>query len=143
MIKWVDGKPNKSGYRKFEIKSFSGKNDDFASMREVVYRRYKRLVEENSKLPDLIVIDGGKGQLDSALESLNRIGVQIPIIALAKREEEIYTPHESVPLKFGQTTPMMLLVRRIRDSVHDFVLSYNRKKRDMRLREDAAESEVL
>lgn len=137
MTQWVDGKPNKNGYRKFEIKTVQGKADDFASMKEAVHRRYKRLRDENGQLPDLIVIDGGKGQLDSALSSLTSLGLTIPIIALAKQEEEIYTPHEEIPKKFSQNSAMMLLLRQIRDSVHNFVLSYNRKKRQMRLRDDA------
>ena len=137
MTQWVDGKPNKSGYRKFEIRTVVGKNDDFASMREVIHRRYQRLSQENAPFPDLIIIDGGKGQLDSALFSLGELGLSIPIIALAKQEEEIYTPHEEFPKKFDKNSTMMLLLRQIRDSVHNFVLSYNRKKRQMRLRDDS------
>jgi len=143
MTQWVDGKPNKHGYRKFKIKTVEGKNDDFASMREVVYRRYARLVKENVLLPNLIIIDGGKGQLAAALAALNELALQIPIIALAKKEEEIYIPHEDEPLRFPKSSPMMLFIRRIRDSVHDFALAYNRKRRQMRMREDFKENKEI
>lgn len=136
MTSWVDGKPNKSGYRKFKIRSVEGKNDDFASMGEVISRRYRRLLEEGHIMPDLILIDGGLGQLDSALESLNRLGVSIPIIALAKQNEEIYIPGSNTPLVFEKNSRPMLLLRSIRDSVHKFVLGYNKKRREMRLREE-------
>lgn len=135
MTQWVAGRPNQAGYRKFEVRGNRGQ-DDFAAMREVVFRRYSRLVQEQKPLPDLIIIDGGAAHLIAALESLQKVGVKIPIIALAKQQEEIYTPGESQPLQFDQRSPMMLLLRHIRDSVHDFVLSYNRKKRQMRLRDE-------
>lgn len=136
MTRWVNGKPDKSGYRKFEIKSFKGKNDDFASMKEVIHRRYKKLHDQNLEMPNLIIIDGGLGQLNSALESLKELGLTIPIISLAKKEEEIYIPEVKEPFRFNNNSRMMLLVRSIRDSVHNYVLSYNRKKRDIKLRKD-------
>ena len=139
MTQFVAGKANPSGYRKFEIRGNEGQ-DDFAAMREVVFRRYSRLVEEEKPLPDLIVIDGGAAHLASALESLEKVGVQIPIIALAKEQEEIYVPGQKRALQFGSQSPMMLLLRQIRDSVHTFVLSYNRKKRQMRMREEMGKS---
>ncbi len=137
MTQWVAGRANPAGYRKFEIRGNEGQ-DDFAAMREVVYRRYSRLIEEQKPLPDLIMIDGGSAHLAAALESLRKIGISIPIVALAKQQEEIYTPGESMPKQFPSNSPMMLLLRRIRDSVHNFVLSYNRKKRQMRLREETS-----
>ncbi len=166
MTQWVNGNPNKRAYRKFKIRSVQGKNDDFASMREVVFRRYARLQKEimqnkekkqeqkqerkkeqnqdqnseSNQLPQLIIIDGGKGQLDAALSSLQRLGLQIPIVGLAKEREELYLPGEATPLQFNPTSQMMLLVRGIRDSVHNFVLSYNRKRREMRLRDEAKSS---
>lgn len=142
MVQWVNGKPNKDQYRRFEIKSVKGKNDDFASMREVVYRRYRRLVAEKAQLPDLIIVDGGPGQLESGLFALKRLGLRIPIIALAKEREEIYTPHEQEPFRFDAQSEMMLLIRGIRDSVHRFVLSYNRKKRRMRLEDEFSQAKV-
>jgi excinuclease ABC subunit C len=137
MVQWIDGQENKAEFRKFEIKSKVGMQDDFNAMKEVVYRRYKRLHHENKPFPHLIIIDGGPGQLSASLDALNELGLKIPIISLAKQEEEIYIPNESTPLKFEQNSDMMLLVRSIRDSVHRFVLSYNKKKRQMRLREDS------
>jgi len=138
MTQWVAGRANPAGYRKFEIKGNEGQ-DDFAAMREVVFRRYSRLVEEQKPFPDLIIIDGGAAHLAAALSSLEKINVKIPIIALAKEREEIYTPGQSTPMQLDSNSPMMLLLRQIRDSVHTFVLSYNRKKRQMRMREETKE----
>jgi len=137
MTQWVNGKANKSGYRRFEIKGQKGQ-DDFAAMRECVYRRYHRLLHEQKAYPDLIIVDGGPGQLNAALGALDEISAKIPIISLAKQEEEIYIPGREDPLQFDKNSPMMLLVRKIRDSVHKFVLSYNRKKREMRLRDESS-----
>lgn len=136
MTRWVDGKADKDGYRKFEIKSFSGKQDDFAAMREVVFRRYHRLKYEKKTFPDLIIIDGGKGQLGMAVKALKDAGVDIPLISLAKREEEVFLPGNEEPLIFKKESPMMLYIREIRDSVHNYVVNYNRKKRQMRMKED-------
>ena len=137
MVQFKDGDPNKGEYRRFEMKSVIGQ-DDFASMKEVVHRRYKRLNEENKSLPHLIIIDGGSGQLSSALSSLQELGLQLPIISLAKENEEIYLPNEPSPRTFEKNSKMMLLIRRIRDEVHRFVLGYNKKKRQMRFREEAS-----
>ena len=122
--------PNTKEYRRFEVRSVS-RQDDFASMKEVVLRRYLRLRDEGLKMPDLIIIDGGLGQLGAALEALQSVGLHIPIIGLAKQEEEIYIPGSSEALRFDAASPMMLFIRQVRDSVHRFVLSYNRKKREM------------
>lgn len=135
MVRFVDAKPDRKGCRKFRIRSVEGKNDDFASMREVVHRRYRRLLEENSPLPNLIIIDGGQGQLASALKSLGELGLQIPIIALAKQNEEIFTPGQNEPKRFEKNGRMMLFIRSVRDEVHRFALGYNRKRREMKLRE--------
>jgi len=134
MTRFVDGRPDKSGYRKFMIKSTIGKQNDFAAMSEAVYRRYKRIKNEKGQYPDLIIVDGGLGQLSASLKSLKALGLKIPIIGLAKENEEIYTPNDSEPLTFDNNGKMMLLLREIRDSVHRFVLNYNRKRRDMKLR---------
>ncbi len=141
MTRFIDGRKDRSGYRKFKIQSTAGKQDDFAAMGEVVYRRYKRLKNERSEYPDLIIIDGGLGHLNMALRSLKHLGLKIPIIALAKQEEEIYTPNDKVPLKFDKNSKMMLLLREIRDSVHDFVLGYNKKRREMKMRGEFEEIE--
>jgi len=149
MVRFIDGRPDKSGYRKFLIKYTQNKNDDFASIKEVVYRRYKRIKNERAEYPDLIIIDGGLGQLNAALSALKALGLKIPIIALAKENEEIYTPsgnenkdksrknkETNKPMQFDKNSKMMLLVRDIRDNVHRYVLSYNRKRRDMKLRDE-------
>ncbi len=136
MTRFIDGRPDKSGYRKFMIHSTMGRQNDFAAMGEVVYRRYKRLKAERTGYPDLIVIDGGAGQLSMALRSLKHLGLKIPIIGLAKQEEEIYLPNEKKPLQLDKNSKMMLLLRQIRDSVHNFVLGYNKKRREMKLREE-------
>ncbi|RME77922.1 excinuclease ABC subunit UvrC [Candidatus Woesearchaeota archaeon] len=133
MTRWVDAKPDRSNYRRFEIKT--NKQDDFAAMREAVYRRYSRLREENVRMPDLILIDGGKGQLNAALWSLEQLGLQIPLIALAKKNEEIFIPHEDEPLRFDKNSEMMLLLRSMRDSVHRFSISYSRLKKRKKVTE--------
>ena len=139
MTRWVDGKPDKEGYRKFEIKSSKGKQDDFAAMRETIYRRYHRLKYQKQQLPDLILIDGGKGQLGMGVKALREVGVDIPIISIAKKDEEIFVPDKQEPLIFDKNSPMMLLIREMRDSVHNYVVTYNRKKRQMRMRNDFRE----
>ncbi|MCA9495697.1 MAG: excinuclease ABC subunit UvrC [Nanoarchaeota archaeon] len=139
MTRWNNEKEEKEGYRKFQIKSFKGKNDDFKAMEEVIYRRYKMTIENRDKsfgFPDLIIIDGGKGQLNAALKSLNKLNLKIPIISLAKKEEEIFIPNREESLKFDKNSKMMLYIRKIRDSAHNYVVSYNRKKRDMKLKKE-------
>lgn len=136
MTRWVDKIPDKNNYRKFEIKSFQGKNDDYAAIKEVVYRRYKRLKNEQMPMPDLIIIDGGKGQLKSAIESLKELNLKLPIISIAKKEEEIFLPGKSQSIKLDKNSESMLYLRKIRDSVHDFVLSYNKKKRQLKLKKE-------
>ena len=136
MTRFADGRPDKSGYRKFLIRSNMGKQDDFMAMAEAVTRRYKRIKNEKGEYPDLILIDGGLGQLNASLKSLKALGLKIPIISLAKENEEIYTPNDKVPMQFDKNSKMMLLLREIRDSVHNFVLGYNKKRREMKLREE-------
>jgi excinuclease ABC subunit C len=135
MVRFIDGRPDKSGYRKFQIKYTQNKNDDFASMKEVIYRRYKRIKLEKSEYPNLIIVDGGAGQLSASVTALKALGLKIPIIGLAKEREEIYTPNEKIPMQFDKNSKMMLLVRDIRDNVHRYVLSYNKKRREMKLRD--------
>ncbi len=135
MVRFVNAKPDRSGYRKFRMRTVKSA-DDFASMREVVYRRYKRMLEEGEKMPDLIVIDGGMEQLNSAMDSLSSLGLSLPVIGLAKKFEEIYLPGEKVPRKFDNNSRMMLLIRRIRDATHNFAVGYNRKRRQMKMREE-------
>ena len=129
MVSFVDALPKKKEYRKYNIKSVAD-IDDFASIKEVVHRRYKRLIKENIRLPDLILIDGGKGQLNMALSALEDLGVgYIPIIGLAKRLEEVFIPGNSEPQSIQKQSPGLILLRRIRDEAHRFAISFQRSKR--------------
>lgn len=118
-VVFKDGKPSKKDYRHFNIKTVDGP-DDFASMEEVVYRRYKRLLDEGQSLPQLIVIDGGKGQLSSALKSIDALGLrgQIAIIGIAKRLEEIYFPGDSVPLYLDKKSESLKIIQQLRNEAH-------------------------
>ena len=130
MVCYINGKPKKTEYRKFNIKTVDG-IDDFASMHEVVKRRYLRLLEEKKQLPDLVVIDGGKGQLSAAKTALDSIGLNhIYVIGLAKRLEEIYKPGISAPQNISKTSPSLYLLRSIRDEVHRYAVSFHRQKRN-------------
>lgn len=139
MVAFKDAKPDKKNYRKFKIKTFTGQ-DDFAGVHEVVVRRYKRQIEEKNELPDLIMIDGGPGQVNAAKHALQTLGLQLPLIGLAKEREEIYLPNESGPRSFDKNSRMMLLLRKIRDAAHDFSLGYNIKRRQMKIREEFSHS---
>lgn len=134
MVVFVDGKPKKSEYRKFKIRSVAPNEvNDFASMKEVIYRRYKRVQEENLELTDLIMVDGGKGQLSSALESLKELNLENhPIISLAKRLEEVFVPHESEPVSIPKTSSSLRLLQQIRDEAHRFAITFHRSLRDKR-----------
>jgi len=132
MVVFVDGKPKKSEYRKFKIKSVEGP-DDFASMREVIERRYSRVIEEGRAFPDLIMVDGGKGQLSSAVEVLNRFGIRDqPIIGLAKRLEEVFVPGKSEPELLPKTSSGLRLLQQTRDEAHRFAVTYHRSVRSKR-----------
>lgn len=130
MVCFRNGKPSKKDYRKFNIKTVTGP-DDFASMYEIVFRRYKRLLEEELELPNLIVIDGGKGQLGAACQALKDLGIygDIPIIGIAKRLEEIYTPGDPYPLHIDKKSESLKLIQRVRDEAHRFAITFHRKKR--------------
>jgi excinuclease ABC subunit C len=123
-------KPSKKDYRHFNIKTVEGP-DDFASMEEVVYRRYKRAVDENEALPQLIVIDGGKGQLSSAVYSLQQLGLigKVTIVGIAKKLEEIYFPGDSVPLYIDKKSESLKIIQQIRDEAHRFGITHHRNKR--------------
>jgi excinuclease ABC subunit C len=125
-----DGKPSKKEYRHYNIKTVVGP-DDFASMEEVVFRRYKRLLEEEIPLPQLIVIDGGKGQLSSALKSLDMLGLRgkIAIIGIAKRLEEIYFPEDSIPLYLDKKSESLKIIQQLRNEAHRFGITLHRNKR--------------
>lgn len=130
MVCFKNAKPSKSDNRHYLIRTVEGP-DDFASMQEVVYRRYKRLREENKPLPKLIVIDGGKGQLSSAVEALNQLGLygEIPVIGIAKRLEEIYFPGDQYPLHIDKKSPSLMLLQRLRDEAHRFAITHHRNLR--------------
>lgn len=151
MVVFRDAKPRKSEYRKFKIQSVTnetGTPDDFLSMREVIHRRYKRLLEENTPLPDLIIIDGGKGQLSSAVMVLQSIGIKIlnnsaednsglhknslSLIGLAKRLEEVFIPNVPEPLNIPKTSSGIRLLQRVRDEAHRFAVTFHRSLRDKR-----------
>lgn len=129
-VVFKNGKPNKKDYRHYNIKTVEGP-DDFASMEEVVYRRYKRLLEEEASLPQLIVIDGGKGQLSSAVKSLDLLGLRgkISIVGIAKRLEEIYFPEDSIPLYLDKRSESLKVLQRARDEAHRFGITFHRQKR--------------
>lgn len=130
MVRFVDGKPDKKGYRHFNIKTVVGPND-FASMKEIVGRRYKRIMEEQGEYPQLIIVDGGKGQLSSACEALQELGLygKVPIVGIAKRLEEIYYPEDPLPLLISKKSPGLMLIQRIRDEAHRFGITFHRLKR--------------
>jgi len=129
-VVFKNAKPSKKDYRHYNIKTVSGP-DDFASMEEVVYRRYKRLQEENKPFPQLIVIDGGKGQLSAALKSLDRLGLRgkIAIIGIAKRLEEIYFPGDQYPLYLDKTSESLKLIQHLRNEAHRFGINHHRNRR--------------
>jgi excinuclease ABC subunit C len=125
MSSMVDGRPFKSGYRKFKIKTIKGR-DDFAMINEIVKRRYLRLKEEKVKMPDLILIDGGRGQLNAALDALHSMGVVVPCVSLAKENEEIYHPRVNRPIIMPKNNPALKVLQFSRDEAHRFGVSYNR-----------------
>ncbi len=130
MVCFKNGKPSKKDYRKFNIKTVEGPND-FASMKEVVGRRYYRLKKEDSDLPDLIIVDGGKGQLSSAVEALKELELygKIPIIGIAKKLEEIYYPEDPIPLYISKKSGSLKLLQQLRDEAHRFAITFHRQQR--------------
>jgi excinuclease ABC subunit C len=130
MVCFKEGMPSKNDYRKFNVKTVKGIND-FATMKEVVYRRYKRLKEEDATFPQLVIIDGGKGQLSAALESINQLGLngRTTLIGLAKNEEELFFAGDSASIKLPWDSDALKLVRRIRDEVHRFGIGFHRNQR--------------
>ena len=125
MVSFLNGKPDKSNYRRFRIKEVSG-IDDFKMIAEVVRRRYRRLKSEGLAYPDLIVIDGGKGQLSAACEELKNLDVDIPVISLAKQEEEIFLPQKRSAVILPRESLGLRLLQRVRDEAHRFAVSYHR-----------------
>ena len=130
MARFVDAKPDKSGYRKFKIKTISGR-DDYAMINEIVGRRYWRLIKENGEFPDLIVIDGGKGQLNAAMSALKDVGVKIPCVSLAKENEEIFVPRQAKSIIIEKNKDSIKILQHARDETHRFGIAYNRKLRKL------------
>jgi excinuclease ABC subunit C len=130
MVCFRNGMADKKSYRHFHIKTVEGIND-FASMKEIVYRRYKRLLDEKHEIPQLIIIDGGKGQLSSALESIDALHLRgkVTVVGLAKNIEEIFYPGDSASLKLPYDSSSLLFLRRVRDEVHRFGITFHRKTR--------------
>jgi excinuclease ABC subunit C len=129
-----NAKPAKRDYRHFHIKTVEGP-DDFASMREIVERRYKRMIEEGQKLPDLIIIDGGKGQLSAAVEALSIVGIrdQVTVIGIAKKLEEIYFPGDSIPLYIDKKSESLKLIQQVRNEAHRFAITFHRNTRSKKM----------
>jgi len=131
IVVFKDAKPSKKDYRHFNVKTVEGPND-FATMEEAVYRRYKRMLDEEQPLPQLIIIDGGKGQLSSAMASLKKLGIekQVTVIGIAKRLEELYYPGDSFPLYLDKKSETLKVIQQLRDEAHRFGITFHRKKRD-------------
>ena len=131
IVVFRDGKPSKKDYRHFNVKTVEGP-DDFATMEEAVYRRYKRMLEEEGSLPQLIVIDGGKGQLSSAMKSLKLLGIenQVTMIGIAKRLEEIYYPEDPYPMYLDKKSETLKIIQQLRDEAHRFGITFHRLKRN-------------
>ena len=130
MVTFINGLSKKSAYKKFRIRLAEGKPDDFLSMKEVLTRRLKRLGEENWEKPDLIIIDGGKGQLSSVMQIVEELGVEgIDFVSLAKREEEVFLPKQSKSIMLPRNSSALFLFQRIRDEAHRFAITYHRKLR--------------
>jgi excinuclease ABC subunit C len=130
VLYFKNGKPNSKEYRHYNIKTVEGPND-FASMEEVVFRRYARLLNEEKSLPQLIVIDGGKGQLSSAVTALEKLDLRgkISIIGIAKKLEEIYFPGDSVPIYINKNSQTLKVIQHLRDEAHRFGITFHRDKR--------------
>jgi len=131
IVVFRDAKPSKKDYRHFNVKTVEGPND-FATMEEAVYRRYKRMLEQEEALPQLIIIDGGKGQLSSAVSSLKKLGIdkKVTVIGIAKRLEELYYPGDSYPLHLDKKSETLKVIQQLRDEAHRFGITFHRKKRD-------------
>ncbi len=136
-ICFINGVPKKSLYKRYKVKSTEGKPDDFQSMKEVLTRRFKRLGEEGWEKPDLIIIDGGKGQLSSVMQIVNELGISgIDIVSLAKREEEVFLPNKSTSIMLPRGSSALFLIQRIRDEAHRFAITYHRNLRSKALKKD-------
>jgi Nuclease subunit of the excinuclease complex len=132
MVWFQNGRPYRNEYRKFKVKTVEG-IDDFASMHEVVGRYFKRRIEEERSLPDLVVIDGGKGQLNAAADALRELGLAaMPVVSLAKREEEIFVLGRSESIRLSRRSPSLRMLQQARDEAHRFAITFQRKRRSVR-----------
>jgi len=138
-VQFRSGVADKKNYRRFKIKTIEG-IDDVASIAEIVKRRYHRLVEENTDLPDLIIIDGGKGQLSAALAVVQGLDLVIPVIAIAKKEEEVYVPGEMLPRLLDPKGLALRYIREIRDEAHRFAIAYHKLLRGKKMTGDRTRS---
>ncbi len=134
MVQFVNGKPNKAGYRRFRIRTVEGQ-DDFSMMKEVVSRRYSRLLQEGDPMPDLVLIDGGAGQLHAAMDGMDSAGVRLPVAAIAKKEEEIYLPNRMDTVRMSRSNPALKLLQSCRDEAHRFAITYQRLRRGKKMKE--------
>jgi excinuclease ABC subunit C len=125
-----NARPSKNEYRHFNIKTVTGP-DDFSSMEEIVFRRYRRMIEENQKTPQLVIIDGGKGQLSSAMKSIDKLGLRekVTVIGIAKKLEEIYFPGDSVPIYLDKNSISLKIIQNLRNEAHRFGINFHRDKR--------------
>ncbi len=139
MVRFADGRPDKGGYRKFTITTVEGQ-DDVASMREVVHRRYHRLQQEGALMPDLVLIDGGPTQLGAAIAALSELGLTLQVAALAKRQEEVYLPSRLRPVLLPRDSPALHLLQRVRDEAHRFAIGFHRTRRAKRALGSALDS---
>ena len=131
IVVFKNARPSKKDYRHFNVKTVEGPND-FATMEEAVYRRYKRILEEGETLPQLVIIDGGKGQLTSAVKSLKKLNIldKLTVIGIAKRLEELYFPGDQYPISLDKKSESLKLIQQLRDEAHRFGITFHRKKRD-------------
>jgi excinuclease ABC subunit C len=139
MVQFRSGIPDKKNYRRFKIKMVEGV-DDVASIAEVVKRRYHRLIEENTDLPDLIILDGGKGQLTAAQKVLQGLDLGIPLIAIAKKDEDVYLPGETLPRRLDPKGMALRYIQEIRNEAHRFAIAYHKLLRSKKLTSDHAQS---
>lgn len=138
---FVEGRPNKEHYRHYRIRSVGGSND-FAAMAEVVGRRYRRVLAEGGELPDLVVVDGGAGQLNAAVAALEMAGARVPVVGLAKQQEEIYRVGQAEPLRLARSAPALHLIQRLRDEAHRFANAYHQELRRRRIQESVLDEIV-
>lgn len=141
LVTYLDGRPQRSGYRHYHIRSLNGRIDDFEAVREVVARRYTRQLNEKGKLPDLILIDGGRGQVSSAVAMLKALEIpQIPVVGLAKKHEELYLPHKSEPLILPESSEALRILQAVRDEAHRFATTFHKRVRATQLNTSVLES---